>query len=179
MTYAVTSVALPSPSLVERSLEPCHYFDAFSLHAARGTFGDVDALARASSQLPRWIGALMAVRNGIVRRFGLKTEPAEPPDTANASAIVPGVAVGIFLVLARSDDEILMGLDDRHLDFRFSLALQQQADGERAVASTTVRFNNAWGRLYFAIVKPFHKLIIPALLRAAMSRVDRVAVPHV
>ena len=177
MTYAVISVGLPSPSLVERALAPCHYFDAFSLDAASGTFGNVDALARASSKLPRWVSALMALRNRIVSVFGLKTEPAEPTQSTDQSAIVAGSAVGIFLVLARSADEILMGLDDKHLDFRFSLVLQTRSDGERAIASTTVRFKNAWGRLYFAFVKPFHKLIIPAMLRTARDRAVRVSVP--
>jgi len=176
MSYAVTSVALPSPSLVERALAPCHYFDAFSVDAASGTFGSVDELARAASKLPRWVDALMALRNRIVRIFGLKTEPPEPTESAQKSAIVAGSAVGIFLVLARSENEILMGLDDKHLDFRFSLVLQTRADGERAIATTTVRFKNAWGRLYFAVVKPFHKRIIPAMLRAALRQAARVSV---
>lgn len=169
MNYAVTAVELPNPSLVERALEPRHYFDAFSLRAPHGTFGDVDALARASSQLPGWVDGLMLLRNRIVRVFGLKTEPAETPRGGPGQAIVAGSAVGIFLVLARSADEILMGLDDKHLDFRFSLILQTRADGEHAIATTTVRFRNVWGRLYFGLVRPFHKRIIPAMLRAALA----------
>jgi len=169
MAHVVTAVALPSPSLVERALLPCHYFDAFSVDTPAGTFGDVDSLARASAQLPRWVDWLMALRNRVVRVFGLITEPAETPLDAADRAIVPGSAVGIFLVLARSADEILMGLDDKHLDFRFALTLQTRTDGERAIATTTVRFNNIWGRLYFAVVKPFHKLIIPTMLRSAVA----------
>jgi hypothetical protein len=170
MNDAVSLVALPTPSLVEGALEPCHYFDAFSLRAPLDTFGDVNTLARASAQLPRWVDWLMALRNRIVRVFGLKTEPAQPLQSGSEQGIVAGGAVGIFLVLERSADEILMGLDDKHLDFRFSLMLQTRTDGEHAIASTTVRFKNVWGRLYFAFVKPFHRRIIPAMLRAALAR---------
>lgn len=174
MTYAVTAVALPSPSLVERALAPCHYFDAFALHTAPATFGGVDNLARASAELPRWVERLMSMRNRVVRVFGLKTEP-DRPVSATSDVIVPGGTVGIFPVLARTADEILMGLDDKHLDFRFSLKLLAEADGECAIATTTVRFKNGWGRLYFTFVKPFHKLIIPAMLRAALEGRLRLA----
>lgn len=174
MAYPVTAVPLPSPSLVERALSPCDYVDAFAVRAPPATFRSVDALARASTDLPRWVGLLMALRNRIVSAFGLKTEPDERGRRArDGAAIVPGSAVGIFLVMARSADEILMGLDDKHLDFRFALTLQTDAEGERAVATTTVRFHNVWGRAYFAIVKPFHRRIVPAMLRAALARRER------
>jgi hypothetical protein len=169
MTYAVHAVALPSPSLVERALAPCHYSDAFAVRTPAATFGGVDNLARASAQLPRWVEQLMSMRNRVVRVFGLKTEPEQLAVVAS-DVIVPGGSVGIFPVLARSVDEILMGLDDKHLDFRFSLRLSTGADGECATATTTVRFKNAWGRLYFFFVKPFHKLIIPAMLRGAIAQ---------
>lgn len=169
MSYKVTAVALPSPSLVEHALTPCHYFDTFSVLAPMSTFGCVDALARASTEMPRWVDLLMGLRNRIVKVFGLKTEPDEMLRSAYDGPIVPGSAVGIFPVLARSPDEILMGLDDKHLDFRFSLALQLRPEGECAIATTTVRFNNLWGRLYFAVVKPFHRRIIPSMLRAAIA----------
>lgn len=172
MAYTVTAVAPPSPSLIERALVPTHYVDAFAVETPSTTFGDVDALARASARLPRWVDLLMALRNRLVRVFGLKTEPDRPP-SADDAPITAGSAVGIFLVLARSADEILMGLDDKHLDFRFSLLLQPRADRERAIATTTVRFKNVWGRLYFAVVRPFHALIIPAMLRSAVA--DREA----
>jgi hypothetical protein len=169
MSYTVTAVALPTPSLIEGALAPVHYVDAFSLRAPSGQFRSVDELARAACKLPRWVGFLLALRHRIVGVFGLKTKPAEPIADAGEGPIMPGGAVGIFLVLARSADEIVMGLDDNHLDFRFSLLLQTEADRQHAIATTTVRFRNGWGRLYFAIVKPFHKLIIPVMLRAALA----------
>lgn len=176
MAHAVTAVVLPSPSLVERALVPCHYFDAFALRTSPATFGDVDNLARASAQLPRWVERLMSLRNRVVRVVGLKTEP-DRPLSAPSEAIAAGGTVGIFPVLARSDDEILMGLDDKHLDFRFSLKLSTEPGAECAIATTTVRFKNVWGRIYFTFVKPFHKLIIPAMLRGALEARNRLAAP--
>jgi hypothetical protein len=169
MAHTVETVALPQPSLVQSALAPVDYVDAFSLEVPAGTFVDVDALARACTKLPRWVDALMWLRNRVVGRFGLQVSHDRVQRDQEGS-IRPGTAVGIFLVLARSDGELLMGLDDKHLDFRFSLLLRTSPQAERAIATTTVKFNNVWGRLYFAFVKPFHRLIVPAMLRTALKR---------
>lgn len=171
MTHPVETVALPQSSLVESALTPVDYVDAFSVEVPTGSFRDVDTLARACMHVPRWVDALLWLRNRIVARFGLQV-PHDGAQRDQEGSIRPGSAVGIFLVLARSDGELLMGLDDKHLDFRFSLLLRTSTQGERAIATTTVRFNNVWGRLYFAFVKPFHRIIVPAMLRAAVRRVS-------
>jgi hypothetical protein len=168
MLHTIAAVALPQPSLIQGALVPIDYVDAFSVEVPAGTFDDVDTLARACTSLPRWVDRLMWLRNRVVSRFGLQVSHADVPRD-HGGTIRPGTAVGIFLVLARSDDELLMGLDDKHLDFRFSLLMESSGQRERAIATTTVKFNNTWGRLYFTFVKPFHRLIIPALLRAAIE----------
>jgi hypothetical protein len=94
--------------------------------------------------MPRWVGALLALRNRLVRPFGLKTGAA------------PGTrAMGIFPVCSESADEMILGLDDSHLDFRVAVVRQ---DG-RLYMSTWVRPHNLWGRAYLALVMPFHILI--------------------
>lgn len=67
-------------------------------------------------------------------------------------------------------DEILLGEGDKHLDIRLSAVCALDDDGEMRFAVTTlVEFHNAVGRLYFVPVRPFHRLMMRALLR----RVDR------
>ena len=77
----------------------------------------------------------------------------------------PGNVAGIFHVLARNGDEILLGEDDRHLDFRLSVLVRRQAGVAWAVVTTVVRYNGLLGRAYFLPVRPFHKRIVPAMLR--------------
>lgn len=154
--------------MVKQALPAIDYWDAFEVEPPGGTFGDVDSLTHACSTLPPWVQVLMSLRNRLVRRFGLKTELEHGvQQAAHGARIEPGDSAGIFKVLARSADEILMGLDDRHLDFRFSLLLRG-AESQTATATTLVHFHNVWGRLYFFFVKPVHRLIIPAMLRSAV-----------
>jgi hypothetical protein len=71
-------------------------------------------------------------------------------------------------VFDRRPDELLLGEDDRHLDFRVSVLLRDEGEAQWATVTTVVRFHNALGRAYFAVVRPFHQLIVPALMRRAL-----------
>ena len=164
----VVQVAPPSGSLVSEIARSAHYEDAFLVRLPLDTFPDVDALTRACVRLPAWVGALMAVRNRLVAPFGLKTEAPPDAQRADGRAFTQGDYAGFLRVFERRADELLLGGDDRHLDFRFSLLLRQGKASQEVFATTAVRFHNLWGRLYFFFVAPFHRLIIPAMLRHAL-----------
>lgn len=166
----VEQVDTPRDSLVTEIAYGAHYEDTFRLRLPHGTFQDVDALARACTRFPNWVRALMALRNSIVAPFGLKTTAPVGARRPRGASLSPGDYAGIFRVFARRADELLLGGDDRHLDFRFSLLLREAEGAQEAFATTAVHFHNAWGRLYFAIVAPFHRAIIPAMLRHALAQ---------
>jgi hypothetical protein len=172
MSDSVSAVSVPSPSLVGGALVPRHYADAYALEVAPGTFGSVDRLVRAATRLSLAGRALMALRDFVVRPFGLITVPRHL-SRAPEGPLEVGSAAGMFKVVARSGDEVLLGLDDKHLDFRFSLMLRATGACEQAVATTTVRFHHVGGRIYFAFVKPVHKLLVPGMLRSAAKRARR------
>ena len=94
--------------------------------------------------IPGWARSLLALRNALVRPFGLKT-----------GAVAGARTYGIFPVCAESADEMILGLDDRHLDFRVALVRQEG----RMYMSTWVRPHNLAGRVYLRLVMPFHILI--------------------
>jgi hypothetical protein len=110
---------------------------------------------------------LLRLRNTLVRPFGPKTTRLA---VSALTALEPGAVVGIFRVCARSDNEIILGDDDRHLDFRIGI-LRQVENGQIAViVSTIVSFHNWLGHLYFVPVQPFHRVIVPVLMRRAVAR---------
>lgn len=117
--------------------------------------------ARAFGAAPRWVDALLALRNLMVGPFGLKTgKEHAPKDKA---------LVGIFPVISERPDQIVLGLDDRHLDFRVVVdVVPVQGRTIAATATTYVRTHNRFGRLYLMVVKPFHRVIVPAMLRRAV-----------
>lgn len=144
----VTSDALPRASSLWSLHQPGDFLDCYSVASS---LAPRDAAAQGLA-LPRWASALLALRNALVRPFGLKTGEVGQP---------------IFPTCHETDEEIILGTDDRHLDFRIGLYRQ---DG-RIYMSTWVHPHNVWGRAYLRLVMPFHILISRgAVARMATGR---------
>ena len=69
-----------------------------------------------------------------------------------------------FPVQWESNDEIVLGADDRHLDFRLSLLRRNSPTGTQLIATTVVHSHNAFGFTYLNAIRPFHHLVIRANL---------------
>jgi len=163
----VTPVALPTQSAVATVYESMNLADAFAIQLPFGTSADPDVLWRfLISQQPSWIGWLTNVRDAIVACFGLKTAKhlATLANEATADRI------GIFKVYGKSETEIILGEDDKHLDFRLSVlrspGLSPTLGGQLTV-STVVHCHNLLGRAYISVIAPFHRLVVKASLRRA------------
>jgi hypothetical protein len=151
----VEKVDVPPGSLASR-VPFEDYSDAYRIAVDPAAIPDVDAFARAfGGSPPGWVRMLMSVRDAVVGMFGL--------ERAKDAPVSPDF-IGFFRILERNDHEILMGEDDRHLDFRVSIL----HDGTGVIVSTLVRFHNAFGRAYFVPVAPVHRVIVPAMLRRAV-----------
>jgi hypothetical protein len=62
------------------------------------------------------------------------------------------------------------------LDFRISLFLEPiEGDVFKKIItiSTTVIFHNKFGKIYFLPVKPFHKRIVPVMLKGIIKHLEQ------
>ena len=158
---------------------PVDYADCFRVSVDLEPECSVDAVTRATlTGFPRWARGLMWLRNRLVSPFGLRTGGGVPSTKQTGLSgpferdlrYEPGDRAVFFTVRQRSDDEIVMGEQDRHLDFRVSVRVaRRDEEGSNVEFTTVVHFNNLWGRLYFLPVKPFHRAIVCSLL-ARMAR---------
>lgn len=123
---------------------------------------------------PKWIGLLMGLRNRIVKMFGLKTGESITEQINNPSTISleKGKQLGIFRVFDRNEQEIILGENDKHLDFRVSLMVDQTKDQSQLLITTIVSFHNWFGKLYFLPVKPFHKIIVKSMLKRTILSLE-------
>lgn len=154
----VRQVETPVGLLGAAGLPRVDFTDTFALRLPPGSTRDVEDWHRAlvTAGMPAWVAALMAVRNRGARALGL--------DTAGGSS-----DTSPFTVLARTSDTLVVGADDKHLDFRGVLRVV----GDDLQCATVVHQHNATGRAYFTVVKPFYRRIVPALLRRARSGAPR------
>jgi hypothetical protein len=120
----------------------------------------IEAAHLSMGRMPAWVLRLTALRNFLGRFVGLKTG-AEP-------ALARQDRIGMFPVLSQSEREVVLGLDDWHLDFRLVVEVADLGGkGTRLKVTTLVRRKNLFGRFYIGLVTPFHKVIVPVALRSA------------
>ena len=171
----VREIRVPTGTAIHATLPGAQFFDAYEVadpHPARSALQTwLDVVART----PRWAQQLMAARNRLVRLVGLKDLGQlhdMHPNTNGASlhdakSYRVGDRVGIFLIRHLSDTEVVMGQDDKHLDVQVSLT-QHAPHGDRPATvaiSSVVHIHNRLGHAYMAVVTPFHRRIVRAMLQ--------------
>lgn len=166
--FPVRSVAVPAESRIANVFEHTCLVDAYEVRLPHGTSADPETLARfVMSQQAPWMVGLMRARDALVAGFGLKTSRMLTDPRADGAT----QRIGIFRIYETHPDEIVLGEDDKHLDFRLSLMRQTPsgAAGNEATLtlSTSVHCHNALGRSYILLIAPFHRSIVQAMLRRA------------
>jgi hypothetical protein len=162
-----TPVALPAQSGATHAYKSVNLSDAFAIRLPLSASNDPDVLARfIFAHQPSWIGKLMRVRDVIVACFGLKTGK----HLATLASDAKPNRVGIFKVYSTNETEIVLGEDDKHLDFRVSVLCSSGPAPESSrqlTVSTVVHCHNLLGRSYILAIAPFHRIVVKASLRRA------------
>jgi len=166
------AVPVPSDSVLAPLYVGADLLDAFAIHLPAGASDDPEVLSRvAFERQAAWIHTLTWVRDTVMATVGVKSSRE-----IGAAAATRGLQViGYFPVLSKRAGEMVMGGDDRHLDFRVSVLVRTDAQGRRELVVVTVVHCHNWlGRTYLAVIAPFHRTI----LRANLERTVRMLVTH-
>jgi hypothetical protein len=150
-------VRATEPNVDTDALLPgAQFVDAYCVAVDDAALDARHAAERMLGRSPRWIGALMALRNCLVTPFGLKTSVPDKPTDADA--------IGVFPVVSETPGRLVAGFNDKHLDFRVVVDVVAASDGRRVTATTLVLTHNWLGRTYLAIILPFHRLVVRSML---------------
>ena len=171
---AIQTMAVPAHSRVHALLAGASFHDCYSVLLDDTRSTALQHFLHAVADTPAWVNGLMRLRNRTVALFGLKDLGAlgavdrQRPEASYR----PGDRVGIFTLRAISDDEVVLGDSDRHLDVAVSvLRLPLTPEGQRPLAvSTVVKTHNLLGQLYMLPVAPLHRRIVPAVLHGLKTR---------
>lgn len=146
------------------------YWDCYEAPLARTDLSMQQLCLAVFAHHPMWMKRLLALRTRLVAPFGIGgptlrelTQPVEQRQYAI------GERIARFELRAQTQREIIMGGDDRHLDFRVSLARVTE-EGRTTIALTTlVMPHNLFGRIYLRAILPFHRLGVRKLLENAAA----------
>lgn len=166
MPYARATTP-PVESRLAASFKDADLSDAFAITLPpRATRNVVELAKTVLSNPPAVVAPLMRIRDAIMSRFGVKTAT----DIGRAAAGRPLGAIGPFGVEEISPQEVVMGENDRHLNFKTSFLVRQTAEGRELVWITAVRCNNTLGRVYLTAIAPVHRRLLPAFLNLTAKR---------
>jgi Protein of unknown function (DUF2867) len=137
-------------------LAGAQFIDAFRVEIGAAAVNAREACTRMVLHGPRWIDALLRLRNILVTPFGLKTSGEGAP--------APGGLIGLFPVLSETPERLVAGFDDSHLDFRIVVDISGDAASREVTSTTLVRTKNLLGRIYLTLIMPFHKLVVRSMM---------------
>ena len=123
---------------------------------------------------PGWLKVLFAARYLLARALRLDTAGVPPYARLSPENVsfTPGDKAAFFTVRSGQEDRYLVvGVDDNHLTAHLTIVAEPVSGGrKRFQVGTIVHYHRKAGPAYFAVVRPFHHLVIRGMLRAGVAR---------
>ncbi len=150
--------------------------DAADLPAASASQWLVGMLDGFLENRPAGVSRLMGLRNVLVKPLGLRTSPLGCP-VSSLLGDSPQRFAGRFPVLGQSVDsdgrraQVLLGADDKHLQFRSCVGVEVLPGGRvRFTLGTRVCNRNRFGHLYMRLIDRTHRrYAAPTMLSMAVA----------
>lgn len=179
MVNIMQTNSIPSRSIIADNIKgDIDYIDTFSIEIDNRSDLSIDYLtAILFTSIPVWANGFMKIRDALVKPFGLATGLVPQQKNLRPSLNYKvGERAIFFTVIKKSPNEIVMAEDDKHLYFRTSIHVEVLDNNNRALAhlTTLVQFHNKLGEIYFAPVKPFHKLLMKSILNRFSKRLKSI-----
>ena len=144
----ISYTSLPDDSVLHDRVEQGYFLDCFQVDATISARQAAEVIV----DFPNWAQFLILIRRIVTTPFGLDQDGPDADDK-----------LGPFPVEKTSNTEVIAGFNDLHLDFRVCVFSREG----RVYLATWAHPHNIWGRIYLALIMPFHILIA----RNALSRV--------
>ena len=119
---------------------------------------------------PLWMKLLLVVRNKVAFFAGLDAPTAsELLHVEIKDRYAVGEKIGVWPIFLLSEDEVVAGRDNKHMDFRLSVLKVADGDGPSVVVSTVCTVHNLSGKIYLFFIVPFHRYGVRRLMANALA----------
>ena len=119
---------------------------------------------------PLWMKLLLVVRNKVAFFAGLDAPTAsELLHVEIKDRYAVGEKIGVWPIFSLSEDEVVAGRDNKHMDFRLSVLKVADGDGPSVVVSTVCTVHNLSGKIYLFFIVPFHRYGVRRLMANALA----------
>jgi hypothetical protein len=162
---------IPANSLVEKYL-PADYSEVYETTVKENAQLTPDNLLIAFWAFPVWVRWLFNLRDILVKPFGLKGADGDYNSFHQkfAETVRFGGIYKQTSIPAKSENETILQLADRHLTAELSCRIENISDNKLKISVITlVHYHNALGKIYFVVIKPFHKIIVKTMIKRSVK----------
>ena len=165
--YNSFKTEIPAGSLVNRYF-PADYKDAFVCEISNDSqLTPDDIMVRFWTDFPVWVNFLFRIRNFLVKFVGLEGSMSSLQELEDCIRV--GGPSKFASVPAKSDNETILLLDDKHLDAYSSVYIEETSNNKQVYSITLVHFKNRLGRIYFFFIRPFHEIVVKSTLKRSLK----------
>jgi hypothetical protein len=149
---------LPVGTLITKNISNVDYHDSYMIMVEHDE--SIERISEKILSLPRWVIVALRIRYYLlVKPFGLNTGKFIDVEKNSEGNFVP------VPIIEKSEDEIVLGADDKHLYYRISIMKKNVEKITEIYLSTIVKFHNIFGKIYFLPVRLGHKLVVRSILK--------------
>lgn len=160
---------VPKACEVFSSLRQVDFCDAYRAPVSKPGIGPQEVYEAVFDHPPSWVRHLFTVRGWMASALRLKHVHLADASGEPGRTYSVGQRAGMFSVVAINTNELIVGDDDTHLNFRISVYRSSSNGAEAVTISTAVQINNFVGTAYMAAIKPFHKHLARLMLQRAVD----------
>jgi hypothetical protein len=165
----VKEVPVPVTCNLFHGLKAVHFCDAFQAPVTNPELGLKEACRAVFACAPAWVDMLLKMRGVVATMLGLRHGAEAGFEVSPDARYEIGQRVGRFLIRSIERNELIVGENDKHLDFRISIYRSSLNGVETVTVSTAVEIHNIIGRIYMLVVEPFHRYIARTMLQRAVN----------
>jgi hypothetical protein len=167
----VVECEMPSSSMLSREpMQHASFRDSYRVPLSRRKLGIVDIFFAIFAHHPMWMKLLLIVRNKVAALAGLDAPTAsEILHVEIKDRYAVGEKIGVWPIFWLSEDEVVAGRNNKHMDFRLSVLKVPDGDRTSVVVSTICSVHNLSGKLYLFFIIPFHRYGVRKLMANALA----------
>jgi hypothetical protein len=167
---SVVESDVPRNSALGKDLiERADFRDAYRAPLSSSAVSVVDIFFGIFAQRPGWMNLMLIARNKVAALAGL-----EVPTTLEITMMEKrdryfvGEKIGPWPIFFLGSDELVVGRDNKHMDFRLSI-MKIHDDSSCVIVSTLCMVHNRFGQYYLSAITPFHKAGLRSLMANAID----------
>lgn len=163
----------PEDSKIVNESIGADFNDSYSVNTDKNELNPLHIYLLMVNNTPFWINSLLLIRNKIVKLLGLKDVgqlgEVDYINHTNTGELTDA-KLDIFSIESFCENEMVLKLNDKHLNIKMSILKRKHNDETEVIVSTLVNFNNKLGNVYMFIISPFHRLVMRRLMKNMLKK---------